>query len=175
MPPRGCTTPSISPTCPSGHDTQASTTSCTSSPDIITYAQSVLVSAAPAGALPSSHWTSCCHPQRTQQWAPRCQTACACPSQRWKRIVGVGSGSAQRMHPAGDAGQRTWGRVWQACHCGLSPREMHAKQFAPAPIPRCRGHQAQWLPLNESIHQRQRRPWCYQNGVPPPMSAPASC
>ena len=54
MSPRSRTTPSSSPACPSGHDTQASTTRCNSSPGIVTYAQPVLVSAAVASVLSSS-------------------------------------------------------------------------------------------------------------------------
>ena len=50
-PPSNRTTPSSSPSCPSGHDRHAATTRCTSSPGIVTYSQSLPLSAA-AGALP---------------------------------------------------------------------------------------------------------------------------
>ena len=60
-PPSNRTTPSSSPARPSSHDTHASTTRCTSSPGIVTYSQSLPLSAA-GGILP------CC--RRELLWLP---------------------------------------------------------------------------------------------------------
>ena len=84
-PPSNRTTPSSSPTRPSGHDTHASTTRCTSSPGIVTYSQSLPLSAA-AGVLP------CCRRDLLLMLAPAATAvgAAQLPSRECVRAHGKG-------------------------------------------------------------------------------------